>query len=128
MLELEIINFKKINESTNADLMTKIEESKKKEEAQKILITKKEEACHMFELENINLKSIHLEYEEDIKVLKTKVFYLTRDLEELKTYNKTIKCKEVLEETEEIIININTQIEHAKEMEEALEIHLTKKE
>jgi hypothetical protein len=42
MLELEIINFKKINESTNADMMTQIEESKKKEEAQKIQITKKE--------------------------------------------------------------------------------------
>ena len=33
VLELEIINFKKINESTNADLMTQIEEDKKKEEA-----------------------------------------------------------------------------------------------
>ena len=45
MWELEIINFKKINESTNADIMTQIEESKKKEEAQKIQITKKEESC-----------------------------------------------------------------------------------
>jgi hypothetical protein len=33
MLELEIINFKKINESTNADLMTQIEQDKKNEEA-----------------------------------------------------------------------------------------------
>ena len=45
VLELEIINFKKINESTNADLMTQIEEAKKIEEAQKIQITKKEESC-----------------------------------------------------------------------------------
>jgi hypothetical protein len=58
MLELEIINFKNINESTNADLMTQIEEAKKKEEAQKIQITKKEESCQMFELEAINLKRI----------------------------------------------------------------------
>jgi hypothetical protein len=35
MLELEIINFKKINESTNADLMTRIEEAKKKEAARR---------------------------------------------------------------------------------------------
>jgi hypothetical protein len=42
MLELEIINFKKINESTNADLMTQIEEAKKNEESQKIQFTKKE--------------------------------------------------------------------------------------
>ena len=40
MLELEIIKFKKINETTNADLMTQIVETKKKEEAQKIQITK----------------------------------------------------------------------------------------
>jgi hypothetical protein len=33
MLELEIINFKKINESINADLMTQIEEAKKNEES-----------------------------------------------------------------------------------------------
>jgi hypothetical protein len=33
MLELEIINFKKINESTNAYVMTQIEEAKKNEEA-----------------------------------------------------------------------------------------------
>jgi hypothetical protein len=33
MLELEIINFKKINESTTADLMTQIEEANKKEES-----------------------------------------------------------------------------------------------
>ena len=64
MLELEIINFKKINESTNAYLMSQIEESKKKEEAEKIQITKKEESCKMFELVSINLKGIQLEYEE----------------------------------------------------------------
>ena len=44
--------------------MTQIEEAKKKEEAQKIQITKKEESCQMFELEAINLKRIQLEYEE----------------------------------------------------------------
>jgi hypothetical protein len=128
MLELKIINFKKINESTNADLITQIEEAKKKEEAQKIQITKKEESCHMFELEAINLKRIQLEYEEEIKILKTKVFDLTRDMEELKTYDKTIKCKEVLDETEAIVINLKTHLEHAKEVEEALKIQLTKKE
>jgi hypothetical protein len=128
MLELEIINLKKINESTNADLMTQIVESKKKEEAQKIQITKKEESCQMFEREAIKLKRIHIEYEEEIKILKTKVFDLTKDMEELKTYDKTIKCKEVLDETKEIIMNLKTQLEHAKEIEEALNIQLTKKE
>jgi hypothetical protein len=58
MLELEIINVKKINESTNATLMTQIEETKKNEEAHKIQLTKKEEACHMLELEAIDLKRI----------------------------------------------------------------------
>ena len=51
MLELEIINSKKINETTNAYLMTQIEEDKKKEESHKIQLTKKEESCQMFELE-----------------------------------------------------------------------------
>jgi hypothetical protein len=82
----------------------------------------------MFELENIKLKSIQLEYEQEIKVLKSKVFDLTRDLEELKTYDKTIKCKEVLDETEEIVINLKTHLQHAKKVEEALKIQLTKKE
>jgi hypothetical protein len=41
MLELEIINVKKINESNNATLMTQIEEAKKNEEAHKIQLTKK---------------------------------------------------------------------------------------
>jgi hypothetical protein len=108
ILELEIINFKKINESTNADMMTQIEEAKEKEEAQKIQITKNEESCQMFELEAINLKRIQLKYEEEIKTLKTKVFYLTKYMEELKTYEKNIKCKEVLDETEEIFINLKT--------------------
>jgi hypothetical protein len=76
----------------------------------------------MFELESINLKWIKLEYEEEIKIFKTKVFDLTKDMEELKTYDKTIKCKEVLDETEEIIINLKTQLEHAKKVEEALKI------
>lgn len=38
-------------------------------------------------------------------------------MEELKTYDKTIKCKEVLDETKEIIINLKTHLEHAKEVE-----------
>jgi hypothetical protein len=38
MLELEIINVKKINESTTAYIMNQIEEAKKTEEAQKIQI------------------------------------------------------------------------------------------
>ena len=62
------------------------------------------------------------------KILKTKVVDLTKDMEELKTYDKTIKCKEVLDETEETVINLKTQLEHAKTVEEALEIQLTKKE
>jgi hypothetical protein len=47
----------------------------------------------MFELEAINLKRIQLEYEEEIKILETKVFELTKYMEELKTYDKNIKCK-----------------------------------
>ena len=54
----------------------------------------------MLELEVINLKRIHLENKEEIKRLKTGVVYLTKDMEELSTYDKTIKCKEVLDETE----------------------------
>jgi primosomal protein N' len=42
MLELEIINVKKINESTNSTLMTQIEEAKKNEEAHKVQLNKKE--------------------------------------------------------------------------------------
>jgi hypothetical protein len=53
VLELEIINFKKITKSIIAYLMTQIEEAKKKEES-----------FQMFELEAINLKRTHLEYEE----------------------------------------------------------------
>jgi hypothetical protein len=68
MLELEIINFKKINENTNVDQMTQIEEAKK------IQLTKKGEACQMLELEAINLKRIQLENEKEVKILKTKVF------------------------------------------------------
>jgi capsular polysaccharide biosynthesis protein len=49
--------------------------------------------------------------------LKTKVFDITKDMEELKTYDKIIKCKDVLDETEEIVINIKTQLEHAKKVE-----------
>ena len=33
-----------------------------------------------------------------------------------------------MDETEEIVINLKTQLEHTKEMEEALKIQLTKKE
>ena len=46
----------------------------------------------------------------------------------MKTYDKTIKCNEVLYDTEEIVINLKTQLEHSKEVEEALKIQLTKKE
>jgi hypothetical protein len=49
-------------------------------------------------------------------------------LEELKTYDKTIKSKEVLDETEEIVINLRTHLQHAKKVEESLKIQLTKKE
>jgi hypothetical protein len=92
MLELEIINVKKINESTNATLMTQIEEAKKNEEAHKIQLTKKEESCHRLELEAINLKRIQLENKEEIKRLKNEVVDLTKDIEELKTYEKTNNC------------------------------------
>ena len=47
-------------------------------------------------------------------------------MEELKTRDS--KRKEVLDETEEIVINLKTHLEHAKEVEEALKILLTKKE
>jgi hypothetical protein len=82
----------------------------------------------MFEVEVINLKRIQLEHEEEIKILKTKAFDLTKNMEELKIYDKTIKCKESLDETEEIVINLKTHLEHAKEVEEALKIQLTKME
>jgi hypothetical protein len=61
VFELEIINFKMINESTNANLMTEIEGAKKKEESQKIQLTKKESSCQMLELEAIKLKRFQLE-------------------------------------------------------------------
>jgi hypothetical protein len=38
--------------------MTQIEEAKKNDEAHKNQLTKKEESCHMLELEAINLKRI----------------------------------------------------------------------
>ena len=79
-------------------------------------------------IEAINLKRIQLEYEEEIKILKTKVSDLTKDMEELKTYEKNIKWKEFLDEIEEIIINLKTQLEHAKEVEESMKIQLTKKQ
>jgi hypothetical protein len=128
MLELEIINVKKINESTNATLMTQIEEAKKNEEAHKIQLTKKEESCHRLELEAINLKRIQIENKEEIKRLKNEVVDLTKYIEELKTYEKTNNCTEVLDDTEEMVINLKTQLEGAKEKEEALKIQLTKKE
>jgi hypothetical protein len=80
------------------------------------------------ELEAINLKRIQLENKEEIQILKTKFFDLTKDMEELKTYDKTIKCREFLDETEEIAINLKTQLEHTKKLEEALKIQLNKKE
>jgi hypothetical protein len=46
----------------------------------------------------------------------------------LKTYDKTNKCTEVLDEIEKIVISLKTQIEEAKEIEEDLKIQLTKKE
>jgi chromosome segregation ATPase len=110
------------------NLQTQLEETKESEEVINIQLTKREESCHMLELEAIDLKRIQLENKEEIKRLKTKVFDLTKDMDELKKYDKTIKCKEVLDEIEETIINLKTQLEHAKEVEEALKIHLTKKE
>jgi hypothetical protein len=54
--------------------------------------------------------------------VKTKVFDLTKYVEELKTYDKTIKCKEILDETDEIVINLKTQFELSKEVEEVVKI------
>jgi hypothetical protein len=82
----------------------------------------------MLELEVINLKRIQLENKEEIKRLKTGFVDLIKEIEELKTYDKTNKCTEVLDETEEIVISIKTQLEEAKEIEEDLKIQLTKKE
>jgi hypothetical protein len=53
----------------------------------------------MFELEAINLKRIQLENEDEIKILKAKVFDLTKDMEELNTYDKTIKYIKALDDT-----------------------------
>jgi hypothetical protein len=40
-------------------LKTQLEEAKKNEESQKIQLTKREESCHMLELEIINVKKIN---------------------------------------------------------------------
>jgi hypothetical protein len=128
MLELETINVKKINESTNSTLMTQIEEAKKNEEAHKVQLTKKEESCLRLELEAINLKMIQLENKEEIKKLKKEVVDLTKCIEELKAYEKTNNCTEVLDDTKKIVINLKTQLEGAKEKDESLKVQLTKKE
>jgi hypothetical protein len=60
--------------------------------------------------------------------LKNEVVDITKYIEELKTYDKTNNCIEVLDNTKEIVINLKTQLEGAKEKEEALKIWLTKKE
>ena len=126
MLELEIINVKKINESTNATLMNQIEEANKNEESHKIQLTKKEESCHRLELEAINLKRIQLENKEEIKRLKTEVANLTEEMEELTTRDN--KIKEVIEEMKEMVICLKTQLEETKKNEEAHKIQLTKKD
>jgi hypothetical protein len=82
----------------------------------------------MLELEVIKLKRIQLQNKEDIKILKTEVFYLTKEIEELNTYEKTNKSTKVLDETEEIVIILKTQLEEAEKIEEDLKIQLTKKE
>jgi hypothetical protein len=58
----------------------------------------------------------------------TDVVDLTKEIKVLKTYDKTNKCTEVLDETEKIVISLKTQLEEAKEIEEDLKIQLTKKE
>jgi hypothetical protein len=73
-------------------LKNQIEEAKESEETLKSEFTKKEESCHMLELEVINHKRIRLENKEEIKRLKTEVVDLTKEIEELKTYEKTNKC------------------------------------
>jgi hypothetical protein len=67
------------------------------------------------ELEAINLKRIELENKEEIKILKNEVVYLTKDIEELKKYEKTNNCTKFLDDTEEIVSNLKTQLEGDKE-------------
>jgi hypothetical protein len=91
-------------------------------------LTKKEESCHKLELEAINLKRIQIEKKEEVKRLNNEVVDLTKYTEELKTYEKPNNCTLVLDDTKEMVVNLNTQLEGAKEKEEALNIQLTKKE
>jgi hypothetical protein len=80
------------------------------------------------ELEVINLKRIQQESNEEIKRLKNEVVNLTKHIEELKTYDKINNFIEVLDDTEEMKINLKTQIEEDKEKEESLKTQLSKKE
>jgi hypothetical protein len=59
-------------------LKSQLEEAKEIEETLKSQLIKKEELCHMLELEVINLKRIQLENKEGIKILKIEVVYLTK--------------------------------------------------
>jgi hypothetical protein len=56
----------------------------------------------MLELEAINLKRIQIENKEEIKRLKNEVVDLEKDIEDLKTYEKTNNCTKVLDDTEEM--------------------------
>jgi hypothetical protein len=51
------------------------------------------------ELKAINLKRIQLENKEEIKILKNEVIDLTKDIEEVNTYEKTNNCIEFLDDT-----------------------------
>jgi hypothetical protein len=66
------------------------------------------------ELEAINLKRIQLEKKEEIKRLKNEVFYLTRYIEESKKYDKNNNYIEVLDDTEDMVIKLMTQIEEVR--------------
>jgi hypothetical protein len=60
-----------------------------------------------------------LEYkEEEINILKTEVLDLPKEMNELRAYDKLNKCTEELEETKEMVNNLKTQLEEAKESEE----------
>ena len=67
-----------------------------------------------------NLKKQLKNQEEEIKVLKTKVDDLTKEVQKLKDYGKSKTYVEEPEGTSEVISNLKIQIEEAKRVEEVL--------
>jgi hypothetical protein len=69
------------------------------------------------------------EEENSIKeLIHTEVVDLTKEMNEMKAYEKLNKCAEELEETKEMVNGLKTQLEEAKEGEETMKRQLTKKE